>query len=285
MMEFAFPRVLAWELTRKCPLACTHCRAASVRSEDACELDTGECMRVIDSLAGGANRPPMIIWTGGEPMARADLPQLVRHASSKGIRSVLAPCGVLVDRERLAELKAAGIEACSFSIDGCDRRTHDAFRGVDGAWDAVMGAMAVAREAGMPFQVNTVVRKGVFGRLDDIYALALAEGATRLDLFFLVAVGRASALASEKLDESQIRDVIAWADGKRVKLTCCPQAGTCIGGRAFAFLSHSGELRTCGFFPVGCGNIRDFGYDFAEMVKNARNPLGANGDCRNVAEV
>jgi MoaA/NifB/PqqE/SkfB family radical SAM enzyme len=280
-MEFLFPKVLAWELTRKCPLACSHCRAVSVRSAEKIELDAEECLRVIDSLAGGGEKPPpMIIWTGGEPMTRPDLVELVRYAKSKGIRSVLAPCGALVNRERLTELKSAGIEACSFSIDGHVREVHDAFRGVDGAWDAVKGAIAVAREIGMPFQVNTVVRKAVFDRLDDIYALALSEGAVRLDLFFLVAVGRASTLAAEKLDDSQIAEVIRWAEGKRVKLTCCPQAGTCIGGRSFAFLSHSGELRTCGFFPVGCGNVRDYGCDFSATVKNARNPLGINGDCR-----
>ena len=294
-MEFVFPKVLAWELTRKCPLACSHCRAVSVRSAEKIELDAEECLRVIDSLVGGGEKPPpMIIWTGGEPMTRPDLVELVRYAKSKGVRSVLAPCGALVNRERLTALKSAGIEACSFSIDGHVREVHDAFRGVDGAWDAVKGAIAVAREIGMPFQVNTVVRKGSVPThegsvpthegsvptLDAIYDMAMGEGASRLDLFFLVPTGRGKSIDSLVPDASEVETAIAWAKGKNVKLTCCPQAGTCIGGRGFAFLSHTGTLQTCGFVQTPCGNIRDYGFDFMKLVESAKNPLGVSGNCR-----
>lgn len=275
---FAFPRVLAWELTRRCPLRCRHCRASAADRAFAGELDTEECMRTIDSLAS-SERPPMVIWTGGEPMVRDDLAALVRYATAKGLRSVLAPCGMLVTQERLAELKDAGISACSFSVDGPDRATHDAFRGVDGAWDAVMGAMAAARSVGMPFQVNTVVRRDTASSLDAIYELAMREGATRLDLFFLVPTGRGSNLDLQVLDDAEVDAAVRWAEGRRAKLTCCPRAGTCIGGRGFAFLSHTGRLQTCGFVQIACGDIREHGFDFARMVSAARNPLGG-GDCR-----
>ena len=276
---FAFPRVLAWEVTRRCPMKCRHCRAAADDCAYEGELSTAECRQVIDSLAAHAP-PPMIIWTGGEPMSRADLPALVRYATEKGLRSVLAPCGLFATRERLLELKAAGVMACSFSLDGPDRISHDAFRGVEGAWDAVKAAMAAARAVGLPFQVNTVVRKGALDRLDGIYAQALAEGATRLDLFFLVPTGRGRLIDGLVPDAAETEAVIAWAAGKRTKLTCCPQAGTCIGGRGFAFLSHTGTLQTCGFVPTPCGDIRDFGFDFARLVAAAVNPLGVAGNCR-----
>ena len=222
----------------------------------------------------------MIIWTGGEPMTRADLPDLMRHATAKGLRSVLAPCGMLATEERLRELKTAGVIACSFSLDGPDRISHDAFRGVDGAWEAVRKAMAAARAAGLPFQVNTVVRKGSLASLEDIYEQALAEGATRLDLFFLVPTGRGRLIDALVPDDAETDAVIAWAAGKRTKLTCCPRAGTCIGGRGFAFLSHTGTLQTCGFVQKPCGNIRAFDFDFARLVSAAVNPLGAAGNCR-----
>lgn len=279
-MRFAFPKVLAWELTRRCPLRCRHCRASAADCAHDGELSTGECMRVIDSLAGGGS-PPMVIWTGGEPMMRDDLAELVRYAAGKGIRSVLAPCGMLVTEKNLRELKEAGISACSFSVDGPDRASHDAFRGVDGAWNVVMGAMDAARKTGMPFQVNTVVRRGSLASLDAIYALAMDGGATRLDLFFLVPTGRGTQICSQVPDDGEVDAVVKWADGKRTKLTCCPRAGTCIGGRGFAFLSHVGTLQTCGFVQTPCGGIRDFGCDFHRLVEAAENPLGANLDCRN----
>ena len=257
-------------------MKCRHCRASASDSAFGGELNTDECRRILDSLAGFR---PMVIWTGGEPMTREDLPELVRYATSLGIRSVLAPCGMLVTEERLRELKNAGVMACSFSVDGPDKVTHDAFRGVDGAWDAVFAAMSVARSVGMPFQVNTVVRKGSVPTLDAIYGMAMEEGASRLDLFFLVSTGRGKSIDSLVPEASEVAAAIDWAKDKKVKLTCCPQAGTCIGGRGFAFLSHTGTLQTCGFVPVSCGNIRDFGFDFVKLADAASNPLGVSGCC------
>lgn len=213
-------------------------------------------------------------------MTRNDLPELVRYASSLGIRSVLAPCGMLVTEARLRELKDAGVMACSFSVDGPDKETHDSFRGVDGAWDSVHAAMSAARAVGMPFQINTVVRKGSVPTLDAIYDMAMGEGASRLDLFFLVPTGRGKSIDSLVPDASEVETAIVWAKGKNVKLTCCPQAGTCIGGRGFAFLSHTGTLQTCGFVQTPCGNIRDYGFDFMKLVESAKNPLGVSGNCR-----
>ncbi|MGN0853217.1 MAG: radical SAM protein, partial [Kiritimatiellia bacterium] len=186
-VPFQLPRVLAWEVTRRCPLKCRHCRAGAADVLYENELSTGECRRIVDSLAGGTS---LIIWTGGEPMLRSDIVELVRYATGKRLRSVMAPCGLLVTRERLQELKDAGVTACSFSLDGPDAATHDAFRGVVGAFDKVVRAMAVARDIGMPFQVNTTVSTLNLDRLDAIYDKAMQFGATRLDVFSLVPVGR-----------------------------------------------------------------------------------------------
>ena len=258
-------------------MKCRHCRASASDSAYSGELDAAECRKVLDSLSAAK---PMIIWTGGEPMTREDLPELVGYALSLGIRSVLAPCGMLVTEAKLSELKNAGVMACSFSVDGPDKETHDSFRGVEGAWDSVHAAMSAARAVGMPFQVNTVVRKGTLSTLDAIYDGAMAEGATRLDLFFLVPTGRAKSIDLLVPDESEMKAAIEWSKDRKVKLTCCPQAGTCIGGRGFAFLSHTGTLQTCGFVQTPCGNIRDYGFDFMKLVESAENPLGVSGNCR-----
>lgn len=269
------------------------------------ELTTVECLRVIDSLPQGT----MIIWTGGEPMLRDDILTLVSHATERGIRSVMAPCGMLVTETRLRELKSAGVMACSFSLDGADAETHDSFRGVAGAYDNVTRAMRIAHEIGMAFQVNTTVSTLNVDKLEAIYAKAVELGAGKLDLFFLVPVGRGKGIAEYALSDEETRTVLDWAFKKAVegslaiKETCCPSAPLrwaewkrtcganctaqavrppcgCLGGRGFAFLSHVGVLQTCGFIETPCGNIRDFGCDFTALAAAAENPLGASGTCR-----
>lgn len=255
----------------------------------------------------------MIIWTGGEPMLRSDILELVTHATVLGIRSVMAPCGMLVTEERLRALKNAGVMACSFSLDGPDAVSHDAFRGVSGAYDNVTRAMRIAAAIGMPFQVNTTVSTLNLDRLEDIYAKAVDLGASKLDLFFLVPVGRGKGIADYALSPEQTNRVLDWAFAKAeqgplaIKETCCPSAPAywaqwsvshtrtihqshnhaissspcgCLGGRGFAFLSHVGDLQTCGFIDVPCGNIRDFGCDFRALANAAANPLGTSGTCR-----
>ena len=297
-VPFQPPRVLAWEVTRRCPLACKHCRAGAANIRYEHELTTEECRRVIDSL-----ERTMIIWTGGEPMLRPDILELVSYATSRQLRSVMAPCGMLVTEERLAALKAAGVMACSFSLDGPDAASHDAFRGVAGAYDNVTRAMRVARAIGMPFQVNVTVSALNADKLDALYDRAAELGASKLDLFFLVPVGRGKGIADYALSDAQTRHVLDWAFAKAkagplaVKETCCPSAPVywtarggeaacgprpcgCLGGRGFAFLSHVGDLQTCGFIDVPCGNIRDFNCDFRALAAAAANPLGAHGTCR-----
>ncbi len=295
---FQTPRVLAWEVTRRCPLACKHCRAGAANIRYEHELSTDECRRVIDSL-----ERTMIIWTGGEPMLRPDIIDLVAYATSRHLRSVMAPCGMLVTEDRLAALKSAGVMACSFSLDGPDAESHDAFRGVAGAYDNVTRAMRVAHSIEMPFQVNVTVSTLNVDRLDAIYHKAAELGASKIDLFFLVPVGRGKGIADYALSDEQTRQVLDWAFEKAksgplgVKETCCPSAPGywasrggesacgprpcgCLGGRGFAFLSHVGDLQTCGFIDVPCGNIRDFNFDFSALCASAANPLGSTGTCR-----
>lgn len=301
MTAFQFPRVIAWEITRRCPLKCAHCRAGAAMVPYQNELTTAEALAVLDSLAA---QKPMIIWTGGEPMLRADIITLVTHASKLGLRSVMAPCGMLVTEEKLLELKRAGVMACSFSLDAPDAASHDSFRGVRGAYDCVTTAMRTARQIGMSFQINTTVSKLNVTRLEEIYTKALELGASKLDLFFLVTVGRGKGLKDYALNDEETRAVLDWAFAKDaagpipIKETCCPSAPGywqvkmangaphssrpcgCLGGRGFAFLSHVGDLQTCGFIDTPCGNIRSFNCDFPSLIAAAANPLGATATCR-----
>ncbi|HNX33579.1 MAG TPA: radical SAM protein [Kiritimatiellia bacterium] len=285
--ESCGPRVVAWEITRRCPLACRHCRAGAKDCAYQGELSTDDCLRVLDSLAAFSR--PMIIWTGGEPMYRPDILGLVRGATSRGLRSVMAPCGTLVTREALLALKDAGVAACSFSLDGSNAASHDAFRGVAGAFENVMRAMVVASEIGMPFQVNTTVSRLNKDELAAIREVAITHGARTLDLFFLVPVGRGAEMRDLSLPPRDAEAVLRWAfdmDRKgpiHVRETCAPQAvrvwhalgrpgrepAGCMGGRGFAFISHTGVLQPCGFLNVPSGDLRACGFDFRMAYENS----------------
>ncbi len=281
----AGPSVVAWEVTRRCPLACKHCRAGAQDHAYEGELNTAECLRILDSLAGFGR--PMIIWTGGEPMYRPDILDLVRGATERGLRSVMAPCGTLVTREALQRLKDAGVTGCSFSLDGASAATHDAFRGVTGAFENVTRAMAVASEIGMPFQVNATVSRLNKDELPAIREEAIARGARMLDLFFLVPVGRGAGLRDLSLTPEETEDVLRWAfemdrqGPLRVRETCAPQAvriwqslgkpgqppAGCMGGRGFVFISHTGVLQPCGFLDVASGDLRAHAFDFKQAYE------------------
>ena len=303
-MCMAHPKVIAWEVTRRCPLACRHCRAGACDVAYEGELATTECLRVIDSLATFAP-PPMIIWTGGEPMARPDIFGLVRHATAGGIRSVMAPCGMMVTEETLTALKAAGVMACSFSLDGATAETHDAFRGVAGAFDTVNRAMDVAVSVGMPFQVNCTVSQLNRAELPAIRDITIARGARTLDLFFLVPVGRGRGLRDVSLSPADTEAVLRWAfemDAQgpvRVRETCAPQAvriwhalgrpgakpAGCMGGKTFVFISHTGILQPCGFLDVPSGDLRGHSLDFkrayeaSPVFKDLSDPGNYGGAC------
>ena len=283
-------RVIAWEITRRCPMACQHCRGASRDLPYEDELTTAEACRVLDSIVAAVQPParlPMIIFTGGEPMFRADLEQIVRYATQRGFPAVLAPCGRFASAERLTALKAAGIRAISLSVDGPDAATHDAFRGVSGAFQMALDAMQAAREVGLPFQVNHTLTRAGLGKLRAMRDFALAQGASRLDVFFLVPVGRGSAISAQCLTDAEteaaLTELLALDDEGLlpIHVTCEPRilslaearetptrspCNGCMAGAGFLFLSHIGDLQPCGFFECPLGNIRDFDLDLPKTL-------------------
>ena len=283
-------RVIAWEITRRCPMACQHCRGASRDLPYEDELTTAEACRVLDSIVAAVQPParlPMIIFTGGEPMFRADLEQIVRYATQRGFPAVLAPCGRVASAERLTALKAAGIRAISLSVDGPDAATHDAFRGVSGAFQMALDAMQAAREVGLPFQVNHTLTRAGLGKLRAMRDFALAQGASRLDVFFLVPVGRGSAISAQCLTDAEteaaLTELLALDDEGLlpIHVTCEPRilrlaearetptrspCNGCMAGAGFLFLSHIGDLQPCGFFECPLGNIRDFDLDIPKTL-------------------
>lgn len=272
--------VLAWELTRSCPLACCHCRASAQSQADPGELSTAECQRVSTSLAAWG--PCLVILTGGEPLLRPDWEVIARAVVAAGHRVVLATCGSLVDDAMAARLVQAGVSACSISLDGPDAERHDAFRQVPGAFAASLEGIAALRRQHLPFQINTTVTRLNVGLLPDMLRCAVDLGASTWDCFFLVPTGRGIGIADQALDgdqqEAALGAIARLADQApiRVKTTCAPRivrhpealrhgpgrlGSGCLAGHGFLFLSHTGHVQPCGFLDVSCGDVREHDLD------------------------
>ena len=147
-------RMVAWELTRGCNLACVHCRASAERGPYSGELSTEECFRVMDEIASFSK--PVIILTGGEPLLRKDIFDLARYGSEKGFRMVMATNGTLITEKMVKMMKASGIQRISVSLDGPTPETHDAFRKVRGAFEGSLRGIEIAKKemSRIPDQYN-----------------------------------------------------------------------------------------------------------------------------------
>lgn len=300
-------RMVAWELTRNCNLDCVHCRARAGSGPYENELTLDECFRVIDDIAAFAS--PTIILTGGEPLLRKDIFEIIDHTVKKGLRAVIAVNGTLVDHATAARLKESGIMRVSMSIDGKDRESHDSFRRVSGSFDAVMRAGRTLNEVGLPFQINTTITRLNASDLADIYALVREMGAVAWHTFLLVPVGRGEGLKGEELNAAMYEEVLNWLyereeEGKiEMKVTCAPhyyrivkeRGGTpksagCLAGKSFLFISHTGIAQPCGYLELACGDVRAHGVrqvwegseEFAR-IRDLRGYKGKCGSCRFLA--
>jgi len=307
------PRIIAWEVTRRCPLACRHCRADARAEPCEGELTTDEGRRLLEAIAAMAK--PTIILTGGEPLERKDVFDLARHARGLGLGVVLASCGLSISDEAAQRMAEAGIEAISISLDGATAASHDAFRGAAGAFEAARRGIEAIKRAGIPFQINTTVARHNVAELPDILKMAARLGAVTFNPFLLVPTGRGRALADQELSAEEYERTLRWlADeaapksgpipGRRdikIRVTCAPhyqrirlsrsgggeseERGGCLGGKAFAFISHRGIVQICGFLDVACGDLRKANFDFrriwetSEVFQAVRDVDGYGGKC------
>lgn len=205
MMRFDFndrPFIVIWEVTRACSLACRHCRAEANSRRHPLELNTAESFNLIEQVA--RCRPVLFVMTGGDPIRRPDLLDLVRHATACGLRVSLSPSATPeFARTDLATLRAAGVERISLSLDGASRATHDRFRGVPGTWDWTMEAIGNAALAGMPVQINTTFTRQNLCEFDDFVALLEDLRPVLWSVFQLVPTGRGRAddlLTAEEME-------------------------------------------------------------------------------------
>ena len=219
-------RMVAWEVTRSCNLACVHCRASSVCGPYEGELDTAACHRLLDEIAAFSS--PVIILTGGEPLLRPDIWEIAAYGDRKGLRMVMATNGTLVTEDIAKKMLAAGIRRVSVSIDGPDAESHDRFRSVPGAFAGALAGLEAMQRAGMEFQINTTITRDNLNHIKEIHDLALKIGAAAHHIFLLVPTGRAKELAEQEISAEQYEQTLEWfyerslACPIQLKATCAP---------------------------------------------------------------
>jgi radical SAM protein with 4Fe4S-binding SPASM domain len=219
-------RLVAWEVTRSCNLACGHCRASAVCEPYAGELDTEKCKQILDEIATVGK--PVIILTGGEPLLRPDIYEIAAYGDRKGLRMVLATNGTLVTGEVAAKLIRSGIRRVSVSIDGPEEESHDAFRGAPGAFAGAMTGIAAMKQAGLEFQINTTITKANLPQIREIHGLAHRLGAAAHHIFLLVPTGRAKQMADQEITPLAYEETLNWfyeeglSCAIQLKATCAP---------------------------------------------------------------
>lgn len=187
------PRLVFWEMTKACPLACVHCRATAQRDAQPGELTTAEGRALIDDLASSERPRPVLILTGGDCLMRADLAVLTAYAKRAGVPVAVAPSvSANLDAARLEMLHANGVRHVSLSLDGAVAATHEGVRQVPGHFEETIAAIRLLRQHGFSVQINTAVMRGNVGELADIAALLAREEVSTWEVFFLIGVGRGS---------------------------------------------------------------------------------------------
>lgn len=284
------PFLVIWEVTQACDLACRHCRATAQPGRNPAELSTREGLDLLKQIRGFGE--PLMVFTGGDPLKRPDLMELLRCSSELGLRTTVTPSATpLLTPRAIRDFQHAGVCRIALSVDAADAVTHDAFRGVDGSFALTMRGFEAARQIGLETQVNTTITRWNLQQLPAMAKLVEDTGARLWSVFFLVATGRAQ--ESDDLSAEEYEDVFGFLYklGQRVPFgiktteaphyrrfvaqqkkasrpngkpgTMMPEAATVIqrqagirDGKGMLFVSHTGEVFPSGFLPVSAGNIR-----------------------------
>jgi radical SAM protein len=198
------PFLAIWETTQSCDLACKHCRAAAQPIAHPDQLTHEEAKNLIDQIAD--MHIPIFVFTGGDPLKRPDVYDLIRYAASKDVKVALTPSATpLLNREAIFKLKEAGLVRLGISLDGSTPEIHDTFRGLPGAWARTIQAIEWAGEAGIPIQVHTTISRHNAHDLDSLVTLFEKLSIVMWNVFFLVPVGR-----------GQLDDLLSGEDFERV---------------------------------------------------------------------
>jgi radical SAM protein with 4Fe4S-binding SPASM domain len=315
---FARPYVVSWNLTYRCNLACEHCyldagAAPLVGTEnfaDRSELGTEECFKVIDEIAAFAPECVTIL-TGGEPLLRRDILEIVQRAAERGLWVVVGTNGVRITENVARRLAEAGARGLSLSLDALDPDRHDRFRKVRGAWRNTVEGAEILNRTGLPFIVQTTAGSHNLGELDAIADFAHDRLAAKVwNLYFLVPTGRGQFVSD--ISPAQYDDVLTSLYGIQrkydrrmlVNAKCAPHyiktvletadvdaririysggAGGCPAGTHYMGIRPNGDVTPCPYLPVFAGNLRSAPltelWTSSELFTDIRRRASLGGRC------
>ncbi len=307
------PFLVIWEVTQACELACVHCRAAALPWRNPLELSTEEGFRLLDEVRRFGE--PLMVFTGGDPLKRPDLFELLRYSTGLGLRTTVTPSATpLLTEEAIRGFQHCGVARMAISLDGPDAAAHDGFRRVAGSFDRTLFALDCARRLGLPTQVNTTMTRASLPRLAEIAARVEEAGARLWSVFFLVVTGRAMAdqdLTAEEYEQAfaylyelsktasfdiktteaqhyrryvaQRRKAEGGGRGVTARDTVIGRQAGINDGKGFVFVSHTGEIFPSGFLPISAGNVRRDSlvevYRQAPLFRELRDSSRLQGKC------
>jgi AdoMet-dependent heme synthase len=301
MLDFSqAPFLVIWETTQACDLACRHCRASAVPERHSGELSTAEARRMLDQVKAFGD--PLLVFTGGDPLKRADLFDLLRYSVSIGLRTTVTPSATpLLTPAAVKRFRDCGVSRMAVSLDGPDAQSHDSFRGVAGSFDSTIEALRATRRVGLETQINTTVSRFSMDKLERIGQVVGNEGATLWSVFFLVVTGRAQLeddLTAEEYEqvfellyETSLRAPfqIKTTEAQHYRRYVAQRRKSARGllpindGKGFMFVSHTGEIFPSGFLEVSAGNVRQNSlqdaYRASALFQVLRDPDSFAGKC------
>ncbi|MCL1796733.1 MAG: putative heme d1 biosynthesis radical SAM protein NirJ2 [Eggerthellaceae bacterium] len=294
--------IVSWMTTNECNLKCKHCYQDADESQEK-ELTTEEGFAMIDQIAKAGFK--IMIFSGGEPLLRPDIFELVAHAASKGLRPVFGTNGVLITEEVAQRLKDCGAMAMGISVDSLDEEKHNEFRGLEDAHALTLAGIENCKKVGLPFQLHTTVVDWNKGEICDITDFAQEIGAIAHYIFFLIPVGRGVYIQETSLAVRENEELLRAIMAKQaevsidVKPTCAPQftrvakqmevetrfSRGCLAGLTYCVIGSEGIVRPCAYMTEEAGDVRETPFDEiwrdSEVFKTLRTQSysGACGTC------
>jgi len=264
-------------------MSCKHCYRDAGEVYDE-ELNTDEAKALIEEIAKAGFK--IMIFSGGEPLLRSDLFELVEHAVKFKLRPVLGSNGTLITKEIACKLKESGVMGIGISLDSMDKDKHNIFRGFENAYEQTLQGIQHCKVAGLSFQIHTTVMDWNHNEILNITDFAAELGAVAHHIFFLVPTGRAVNIKDEFLNAEQYEALLTDIVLKQkevnieVKPTCAPQfmriasqqgvkvrfSKGCLAGISYCIINPKGDVQPCAYLDKSVDNIRST--PFSEIWRN-----------------